>query len=152
MIKSEGSSSWCISMYNPNPKPLAPPCGMNRTFQAALLLTFCHIRQAGNRGPIQSLEVPWVPQFYPKKIKRKEWMKTYTHIQERRPLNEILTSVLPLKSCTGSSLPAEKAKVQRAHADLSSNPARSLYRPTTKQGTWLQTLDSSLHFFMQQFI
>lgn len=42
----------------------------------------------------------------------------------------LLTSVFPLKSCTGSSLPAEYAKVQRAQADLSSNPARSLYKPT----------------------
>lgn len=82
---------------------------------------------------------------FPLKIRKKEWMKKYTHIQGRRPFNKILTSVLPLKSCTGSSLPAEKAKVQRAHADLSSNPARSLYRPTTKQVTWLQSLDSSLH-------
>lgn len=40
-----------------------------------------------------------------------------------------LTSVRPLKRCTGWSMPAQKAKVQRAHADLSSNPARSLYKP-----------------------
>jgi len=46
-----------------------------------------------------------------------------------------LTSVFPLNSCTGSSFPAEKAKVQRAHADLSSNPARSLYKPATEQFT-----------------
>lgn len=66
-------------MYNPYPKPLAPPCGMNRTFQAVLLLTFCHIHQAGNRDPIQSLEAPWVPQFSPKDQEKGVNEKIYTH-------------------------------------------------------------------------
>lgn len=45
----------------------------------------------------------------------------------------VLTSVIPLKSWTGSSLPGEKANVHRAQADLSSKPAKSLYSPDNRE-------------------
>lgn len=119
------------------------------------LLTFCHIPLAGNRDPTQSHEAPWVPQCVPKNIKRKKWIENKTHTTKHTHwglLREILTSVFPLKSCTGSSFPAEKAKVQRAHADLSSNPARSLYRPNNGHLTRLEMLASSLFLFRCKYL
>lgn len=72
--------------------------------------------------------------FYnaPLKIPQESIQNTRTKAQTAGQIyRDRLTSVFPLKSWMGSSFPAEYAKVQRAHADLSSNPARSLYKPKT---------------------
>lgn len=118
-------------MLNHNNKhvvPCLPLVVCIKKFEQSLL-TFSHNRQAGNKDPNQNLWVLLVPQCVPKIPTDSNVKKKYTCELSEVFFRGLLTSVFPLKSCTGSSLPAEYAKVQRAQADLSSNPARSLYKP-----------------------